>query len=104
MTLVDDRILEFLSENEAGSPTEITEGGRLNYTRQYVSQRCRELADRGLLRRIAASTYVITDEGEAYVDGEFDVHNWVYIDEQGRPTNAADEDSADQGAWEPDAS
>lgn len=86
MTLLDDRILEYLSENEAASPTEMKNGGPLHFSRAYVGRRCRKLADEGLIREISDAVYTITDNGEAYLKGNLDTQNWVYLDENGTET------------------
>lgn len=73
MSIVDDRILEYLSEvSEFGSPSEIHREGNLPYTREYVAERCRELANHGLIQKVSANVYRITDDGEAYLAGELD--------------------------------
>jgi Mn-dependent DtxR family transcriptional regulator len=83
MTLVDDRVLEFIRENESGSPTEMMNEGPIHYSRQHIARRCRKLADEGLLRHLGNGVYVLTDEGEAYLDGTLDTQNWVRLDENG---------------------
>ncbi|WP_251327945.1 phage repressor protein [Haloplanus pelagicus] len=83
MTLVDDRVLEFIRENESGSPTEMMEEGPIHYSRQHIARRCRKLADEGLLRHLGNGVYVLTDDGEAYLDGTLDTQNWVRLDENG---------------------
>jgi Mn-dependent DtxR family transcriptional regulator len=74
MTIVDDRILEYIRENEHGSPTEMKEEGPIRYSRGYISERCKKLAEHGLLNPVGNGVYVITDRGEAYLDGELDTH------------------------------
>jgi DNA-binding PadR family transcriptional regulator len=81
MALVDDRILEYLSENEAASPTEMMNGGPIKFSRAYIGRRCKKLKKEGLVREISDATYVITDDGEAYLEGRLDTENWRYIDE-----------------------
>ncbi|MFD1635198.1 phage repressor protein [Haloplanus ruber] len=83
MTLVDDRVLEYIRENESGSPTQMKKEGPIHYSRQYVDKRCRKLADEGLLRHLGNGVYVLTDDGEAYLDGTLDTQNWVRLDENG---------------------
>jgi len=83
MTLLDDRILEYLSENEAASPTEMKKGGPLHFSRAYIGRRCRKLAEEGLIREISDAVYTITDDGEAYLNGVLDTQNWVRLDENG---------------------
>jgi hypothetical protein len=83
MVLLDDRILEFLAENEAGSPSEIKRGTTTDNSRQHFARRCRKLAEEGLIREISHATYVITDDGQAYLDGRLDTQNWVRLDDDG---------------------
>ncbi|WP_435362771.1 MarR family transcriptional regulator [Haloarchaeobius sp. DYHT-AS-18] len=72
MALVDDRVLEYINENEHGSPTEMMEEGPIRYSRQYIAQRCQKLAKHGLLTHVGNGVYVITDRGKAYLEGEYD--------------------------------
>jgi predicted transcriptional regulator len=81
MTLVDDRVLEYLSEHESGSPEEMRKSGPIHYSRQYIGRRCKKLAEEGLLKHLGNGIYVITDEGEAYLDGRLDTQDWRYIDD-----------------------
>jgi len=74
MSIVDDRILEYILENEHGAPKEMKEEGPIRYSRAYIARRCQELADHGLLKPVGNGVYVITDRGEAYLDGELDTH------------------------------
>lgn len=92
MSLVDDRILEYIHENESGSPTEIMEEGRLQYSRQHVARRCRKLADEGLLKHLGNAVYIITDEGEAYLEGRLDTQNWKYINDGSESASAGVEE------------
>ena len=72
MVLADDRILEYVREKESGSPTEMANSGYVRYSRQYVHKRCKKLTEKGLLRHLGNGIYVITDRGEAYLNGEID--------------------------------
>ncbi len=74
MTIVDDRVLEYISENEHGSPTEMKRQGPIRYSRQYIAERCQQLADHGLLKPVGNGVYVITERGERYLDGTLDTH------------------------------
>ena len=74
MVIADDRILEYISENEHGSPTEMKEEGPIRYSRQYLSERCQKLAGHGLLKPVGNGVYIITDRGEEYLDGGLDTH------------------------------
>ena len=74
MSIVDDRVLEYIRENEYGSPTEMKDKGPIRYTRQHIAKRCRKLAEHGLLKPVGNGVYVITERGEKYLDGEIDTH------------------------------
>ena len=80
MTLVDDRILEYIYENEAASPTEMMQGGPLKFSRAYIGRRCNKLKGEGLIREISDATYVLTDDGNEYLKGHLDTEDWQYID------------------------
>jgi hypothetical protein len=83
MVLLDDRILEYLDENEAGSPSEIKRGTTTDNSRQHFARRCRKLAAEGLIREISNATYVLSEEGRAYLDGRLDTQNWIRLDQDG---------------------
>lgn len=70
MVLVDDRILEYLSENETGGATEMKETGLIPFTRPYISQRLTKLREHGLVKPLGNGVYRITERGEKYLDGE----------------------------------
>lgn len=72
MSIVDDRVLEYIKENGSGSPKKMKEEARIRYTPEYVAERCRELAERGLLQHLGNGVYVITEAGEQYLEGELD--------------------------------
>lgn len=81
MSLADDRILEYLREHDFGSPSEIKKGGKLHYTPQHVAYRCRELAKYGLIEKVSANVYRLTDDGAAYLAGELDTSE-LDVDEE----------------------
>jgi len=69
MTQADERIMEFLREKDiVASPSVIA--ANIDYTGEYISRRCRKLADAKLLQRIDASNYRLTDFGERFLDGD----------------------------------
>jgi len=71
MTQADERVLEFLHEKDiVASPTVIA--ANIDYTAEYISRRCRKLADTGLLQRVDPSNYRLTDLGRDFVDGDID--------------------------------
>lgn len=71
MSLVDDRILEYIRENESGGATEMAKNG-VRYSQGHISKRCKKLEEHGLLRHLGNGVYVITERGERYLDGEID--------------------------------
>ena len=87
MSIVDDRVLEYILDNESGSPTEMKENGPIRYSRQYIAKRCRILAKNGLLRHLGNGVYVITEAGEEYLAGELDTGMY---DENGGEGNTAE--------------
>ena len=82
MALIDDRILEYLYENEAASPTEMMKGGPIKFSRAYIGRRCKKLKQKELLREISDATYVITEDGKTYLKGHLDTEDWEYIDQE----------------------
>jgi predicted transcriptional regulator len=69
MTQGDERILEFLAEKDiVASPSVI--GANIDYTGEYISRRCRKLADAGLIQRVDASNYRLTEIGDDFLSGD----------------------------------
>ena len=97
MTAADDRILEYLSENETGSPAKMKREGPIRYSRQQINRRCKRLAEEELVRHLGNGVYVITGDGEAYLEGRLDTEEWQYIDEETEknPHTDSTEDTAD---------
>lgn len=68
MTQADERVLEFLHEKDiVASPSVIA--ANIEYTGEYISRRCNKLEDAGLLQRIDATNYRITEYGEQFLAG-----------------------------------
>jgi len=72
MVLADDRILEFVRENQTAGSTQMADSGYVRYSQSYISQRCRKLVEHGLLDHYGNGVYGITERGERYLDGEID--------------------------------
>ncbi len=71
MTQADERILEFLQEKDiVASPSVIA--ANIDYTGEYISRRCRKLTDAGLLQRVDASNYRLTELGEQFLSGDIE--------------------------------
>jgi Mn-dependent DtxR family transcriptional regulator len=71
MSIIDARVLEYIQENGSGSEKK-KEEARIRYTPEHVPERRRELANRGLLQHLGNGVSVITEDGERYLNGEFD--------------------------------
>jgi Mn-dependent DtxR family transcriptional regulator len=80
MTIWDNLILAYIQEEGGTSVGELAKKDNIRISRSHVSRRCKKLAEHGLLRALANGVYVITDEGEAYLDGKYDAENEVYLD------------------------
>jgi len=72
MVLADERILEYLSQAETSTPKAMADSGDVRYSRQYIGERCRKLADFGLVQHLGNGVYRITDDGRQYLDEELD--------------------------------
>jgi len=90
MSAADDRILEYLSEHESGSPTKMKKEGPIRYSRVQVHRRCKKLAEKELVKDLGNGVYMITDDGKAYLDGRLDTENWTYIDDDSGAVEAQD--------------
>jgi len=72
MSIADERLLEYLEAEDGGGPKEIAEDDRIPFHTQYIGRRLRKLASAGFVKRIGHGAYVISDQGEDYLAGEFD--------------------------------
>jgi hypothetical protein len=97
MVLVDDRILEWIEENDGtGTPAEMSRDDRIRVSKSTISRRTRKLADNGLLMHVGNGAYVITDEGEGYLDEEYDAGEEVWLSD-----GTSDGPAVNNGASEP---
>lgn len=70
----DDRILEALqSSGMVLSPAVI--GKNIGRSREQVTRRLSILVNCGLVTRVERGYYEITDQGEAYLEGDLDARN-----------------------------
>ena len=70
MVLLDDRIMEFIDENGPSLPSNIGDDDRIPYGAQHIGNRCRKLADAGLLENLGNGVYILTSDGKSYLEGE----------------------------------
>lgn len=79
MTQADERILEFLQAKDiVASPSVIA--ANIDYTAEYISRRCNKLEDAGLLQRVDASNYRITEFGTQYLEGNVTAEELAWED------------------------
>ena len=72
MTIADERILEYLSTSETSTPKKMADSGDVRFSRQYIGERCRKLADYRLVQHLGNGVYRITEQGEQYLNGDLD--------------------------------
>lgn len=82
MVLADERILEYIRANESGTPGQMAKSGYVRYSDAHISRRCKKLVDHGLLQHLGNGVYVLTDDGEAYLEGELDAEDLEEIGEE----------------------
>lgn len=76
MTLLDDRILDYLAANDTGTARLVSETGTIpNVDVGDVSDRMHHLEKVDLIRRIHNRTFEITARGRQYRSGELDASN-----------------------------
>lgn len=90
MVLADDRILEYARENDRARATEMAEN-KVRYSASYLSQRIQKLVKWGLLQNWGGGVYVITEKGEAYLDGEYDVQTGEWLEREDKVESAETE-------------
>ena len=78
----DDRVLEWVRENDgSGTAAEINQSNQLRTSKSTISRRLQKLADNNLLTHVGNGAYIITEEGEGYLDEEYDVEEGVWLDQ-----------------------
>lgn len=86
MSIVDERVLEWLDSHETANPAKIKDEAGLPYSKGYVAQRCQELEEKGMIRSLGRGVYMITERGEDYLIGEYDARE---LDEDSEAGNEA---------------
>ena len=94
----DDRILEWMRENDgSGTPKEIKESGLVRISQTHIARRCRKLAEHGLLTHIGHGAYVISEEGIAYLNEEYDAEEGYYLNQENTGSEATESSSEPNG-------
>ena len=78
MSIWDDRVLEYILENNSGTPTEIANSEYFHVSKQHISRRLNRLADHGLLNSLGNGVYQINKKGRHYLIGNFDAEEKKY--------------------------
>ncbi|WP_229773976.1 helix-turn-helix domain-containing protein [Halocalculus aciditolerans] len=80
-------------EDRALDAADLDERLNVDYSTAHIRRRCNKLAEEGLLTRVhpKKAAYVITDEGRAYLNEEYDVANHVYLDESSKSLGGVQE-------------
>lgn len=89
MTIWDDRILETIRKRGPTPVGDLDDKDNIRISRSSISRRAGKLSDEGLLVAIGNGVYDITDEGKAYLDGEYDAENHVYLNGNGEENGPA---------------
>lgn len=67
MTKADDRILEYLNENQAGTTKAIANNPNIDINRQYLGRKLQKLAEVELVTRAGRGVYHLSDHGQGYL-------------------------------------
>ena len=79
MTKYDDRILEYLRENETGRPVDIARDDYIYCSASYIGQRLKELKGHNLVADSEGPVYELTEKGSAYLIGAYDAEGEQYL-------------------------
>lgn len=74
MMQIDERILEYLDEEDWGTPTTMQNEFCCTVSERRLRARCKQLAARELVTVIHEDMYEITRWGQAYLRGDLDAH------------------------------
>ena len=94
----DDRILEAIADDEDGikSVGDLGDNDYIRVSKSQISERCKKLGENDLLRKVGHGVYMITEEGKAYLDEEYDAERGVYMNQDisnGKCRKGADTES-----------
>lgn len=81
MTKYDDRILEYIRENETGRPVDIERDDFIYCSASYVGQRLKQLEEHDLVDVSDGPVYELTKKGRAYLVGGYDAEGNQYLHE-----------------------
>ena len=96
----DDRILEIAAEDDDGivKVGNLAKHEYIHVGRSQVSRRCQKLAEHSLLRNVGDGVYIITDEGRAYLEGEYDASSGQFVRDTGEGSSDERAERSTNGA------
>lgn len=79
----DDRILEAIADDEDGieSVGDLGDNDYIRVSKSQISERCKKLEENDLLRKVGHGVYMITEEGRAYLNEQYDAERGVYMNQ-----------------------
>lgn len=80
--LWDDRLLEILSNEGPKAVKDLAESKYILVSDATVSRRLKKLADHGMVIALGNGVYQISEEGKAYLRGEYNAEEGVYINKE----------------------
>jgi len=82
MRQLDERILEYLHEEEWGTPEMMEASSDFGVSVGQISERCQMLRFAGLIVPIYDDAYELTTDGQQYLEGEIDARHrpWPTVD------------------------
>nr|WP_255494043.1 ArsR family transcriptional regulator [Halarchaeum sp. CBA1220] len=82
MSIWDDRLLEILRAEGPKSVGDLTDHDVIHVSQPTVSRRLKRLAEHDLAIAIGNGVYQISDEGEAYLNEEYDAEAGAYVNSE----------------------
>ena len=75
--------MEAIADDEDGimSIGDLGENDYIRVSKSQISERCKKLDQHGLVRKVGHGVYMITEEGKAYLDEEYDAERGVYMNQ-----------------------
>jgi DNA-binding PadR family transcriptional regulator len=83
MSVWDDRILEYLYQNEVGTSTQIAQHENICVSQPQISRRLNRLSEHNLIESLGNGVYRINEEGWHYLAGEYDAQKAEFVDPTG---------------------
>lgn len=98
MSIWDDRLLEVLVNDGPMSVGALAEHPSIRIQQPAISKRMSKLADHDLVVGLGNGVYQISDAGNAYLHGEYDVEKGSYLNSSGGENSTNDSGINKSGA------